>query len=77
MDNKLDTITNLFEGKEIRSIWDAEKEEYHRVIARPASQRWSWQSVSPAARQKRTDCHVAALLAMTVCFPSSTLYEAC
>ena len=27
--NKLDTITNLFEGKEIRSIWDAEKEEYY------------------------------------------------
>ena len=29
MDNKLATITNLFEGKEIRSIWDAEKEEYY------------------------------------------------
>ena len=28
MNNKLETITNLFEGKEIRSIWDAEKEEY-------------------------------------------------
>ena len=28
MDNKLETISNLFEGKEIRSIWDAEKEEY-------------------------------------------------
>ena len=27
-DNKLETISNLFEGKEIRSIWDAEKEEY-------------------------------------------------
>ena len=27
-DNKLDTITNLFEGKEIRIIWDSEKEEY-------------------------------------------------
>ena len=27
--NKLDTITNLFEGKEIRSIWDSEKEEYY------------------------------------------------
>ena len=28
MDNKkLDTITNLFEGKEIRSIWDSEKVE--------------------------------------------------
>ena len=26
--NKLETISNLFEGKEIRSIWDAEKEEY-------------------------------------------------
>ena len=22
-------ITNLFEGKEIRSIWDAEKEDYY------------------------------------------------
>lgn len=26
--NKLDTITNLFEGKEIRSVWDSKKEEY-------------------------------------------------
>ena len=26
--NKLDTITNLFEGKEIRSIWNSGKEEY-------------------------------------------------
>ena len=29
--NKLDTMTNLFEGKEIRSIWDSEKEEYFLV----------------------------------------------
>ena len=27
--NKLDTITNLFEGKEIRSIWNSEKEDYY------------------------------------------------
>ena len=27
--NKLETITKLFEGKEVRSIWDAEKEEYY------------------------------------------------
>lgn len=27
--HKLNTITNLFENKEIRSIWDAEKEEYY------------------------------------------------
>lgn len=29
MDNKLEAISNLFEGKEIRSIWDSEKEEYY------------------------------------------------
>lgn len=29
MDNKLTTLTNLFEGKEIRSVWDQEKEEYY------------------------------------------------
>lgn len=27
--NKLETISNLFEGKEIRSIWDKEKEDYY------------------------------------------------
>ena len=29
MNDKLATITNLFEGKEIRSIWDAEAEDYY------------------------------------------------
>ena len=29
MENKIDTITNLFEGSEIRSIWDSEKEDYY------------------------------------------------
>ncbi len=29
MKNKLETITNLFESNEIRSIWDSEKEEYY------------------------------------------------
>ena len=29
MNNKLKTISNLFEDKEIRSIWDSEKEEYY------------------------------------------------
>jgi len=28
-ENKLKTITNLFEGNEIRSVWDAEKEDYY------------------------------------------------
>ena len=28
-ENKLKTITNLFEGKEIRSMWDAKIEDYY------------------------------------------------
>ena len=31
MEDKLQTITKLFEGNEIRSIWDSEKEEYFLV----------------------------------------------
>lgn len=29
MNSKLETISNLFEDKEIRSIWDSEKEDYY------------------------------------------------
>ncbi len=29
MNDKLATITNLFDGKEVRSVWDAEKEDYY------------------------------------------------
>ena len=29
MNNKIETISSLFEGKEIRSIWDVEKEDYY------------------------------------------------
>ena len=29
MTNKLETLTNLFEGNEIRSIWNSEKEDYY------------------------------------------------
>ena len=28
-EKKLETITNLFENSEIRSIWDSEKEDYY------------------------------------------------
>ena len=30
--NKLETLNNIFEGKEIRSVWDSEKEEYYFSI---------------------------------------------
>ncbi len=49
MNNKLATITNLFEGKEIRSIWNAEKEEYFfsvvdviNALAEPKEPRKYW-----------------------------------
>ena len=29
VENKLKNISNLFEGYEIRSIWDSEKEDYY------------------------------------------------
>ena len=29
MNNKLQTITNLFEEKEIRNFWDSDKKEYY------------------------------------------------
>ena len=32
MNNKLEAISNLFEGSEIRSIWDSEKEEYYFCV---------------------------------------------
>ena len=49
MENKLKTITKLFEGKEIRSVWDREKEEYYfsvvdviNVLAEPKNARDYW-----------------------------------
>ena len=32
INNKLETLINLFEGNEIRSIWDVEKENYYFSI---------------------------------------------
>ena len=29
MKDKLEMISNLFEGKEIRSVWDSDKEDYY------------------------------------------------
>ena len=49
MDNKLATITQLFDGKEIRSIWDAEIEDYYfsvvdviTVLANPVDSSDYW-----------------------------------
>ena len=49
MNNKLETLTNLFEGNEIRSIWDSEKEDYYfsvvdviNALAKPTNPRDYW-----------------------------------
>ena len=31
-DAKLETITNLFENNELRSIWDSEQEDYYLSV---------------------------------------------
>ena len=48
-ENKLETITNLFENSTIRSIWDKEKEEYYfsvvdviNALANPKDARKYW-----------------------------------
>ncbi len=49
MNKKLETISNLFEGKEVRSIWDSEKEDYYfsvvdviNALANPKEPRKYW-----------------------------------
>lgn len=32
MSNRLETFANLFEGGEIRSIWDSERKEYITLV---------------------------------------------
>ena len=48
-EEKLKTITNLFEGNEVRSVWDNEQEEYYfsvvdviNVLANPKDAREYW-----------------------------------
>ena len=49
MNNKLETISNLLENKEIRSIWDKDKEDYYysvvdviNALAEPTNPRDYW-----------------------------------
>ena len=74
MNNKLATITNLFEGKEIRSIWDAEKEEYYfsvvdviNALAEPKDSRKYWSSLKARLKKEgsevTTNCSQLKMLA--------------
>ena len=62
MNNKLATITNLFEGKEIRSIWNAEKEEYFfsvvdviNALAEPKEPRKYWNDLKKKLKSEGSE----------------------
>ena len=72
--NKLDTITNLFEGKEIRSIWDNEKEDYYfsvvdvvNALANPKDARKYWSVLKTRLKKEgsevTTNCSQLKMLA--------------
>ncbi len=63
-ENKLETISNLFEGKEIRSIWDSEKEEYFFSVVDVISAltnanipRNYWSDLKRKLRQEGSELH--------------------
>ena len=72
--DKLETISNLFEGKEIRSVWDIEKEEYYfsvvdvvNALAEPNDARKYWSSLKSRLKKEgselTTNCSQLKMLA--------------
>ena len=73
-ENKLSTISNLFEGKEIRSIWDTEKEDYYfsvvdvvNALANPKDARKYWSVLKSRLKKEgsevTTNCSQLKMLA--------------
>ena len=72
--NKLQTISNLFEDKEIRSVWDVEQEEYYfsvvdviNALAEPKDARKYWSSLKSRLKKEgsevTTNCSQLKMLA--------------
>ena len=72
--DKLKTISNLFEGKEIRSIWNKEQEEYYfsvvdvvNALAEPKDARKYWLSLKSRLKKEgsevTTNCSQLKMLA--------------
>ena len=64
MNNKLETITNLFEEKEIRSIWNSEKEDYYfsvvdviKVLTNANIPRNYWSDLKRKLKQEGSELH--------------------
>ncbi len=71
---KLETIVELFEGKEIRSIWDSEKEDYYfsvvdviNALANPKDARKYWSVLKSRLKKEgsevTTNCSQLKMLA--------------
>ena len=71
---KLETIVGLFEGKEIRSIWDSEKEDYYfsvvdvvNALANPKDARKYWSVLKSRLKKEgsevTTNCSQLKMLA--------------
>ena len=63
-ENKLSTITNLFEENEIRSIWDKEKEDYYfsvvdviGVLTESKEPRNYWSDLKRRLKQEGSQLH--------------------
>ena len=63
-EQKLETITNLFEGNEIRSVWDSEKEDYYfsvvdviRVLTDSNIPRNYWSDLKRKLKQEGSQLH--------------------
>ena len=74
MNNKLETISNLFEGNEIRSIWNSEQEDYYfsvvdviNALAEPKDARKYWSSLKARLKKEgsevTTNCSQLKMLA--------------
>ena len=64
MKNKIKTISNLFEGSEIRSVWDSEKEEYYfsvidviSVLTESTIPRNYWSDLKRKLKQEGSELH--------------------
>ena len=62
MENKLETITKLFEGSEIRSIWDSQKQEYYfsvvdviGALANPKEPRKYWNDLKKKLKEEGSE----------------------
>lgn len=62
MKDKLATITNLFEGKEIRSIWNSSEEDYYfsvvdviNVLAEPKTPRKYWNDLKNQLKKEGSE----------------------